>query len=334
MTELNTSKLVGLIYAMTVYKFNFTAANSLPSNIYFGTSTWTYPGWKGLIYNRAYKNEKEFRARCLAEYANNPLFKCVGIDRSFYRPLTSDVLKGYANLVPEHFRWASKVWERITIPVFPRHARYGDLAGSENPDFLNVDLFIEKVLRPYELDQVKMHTGPFIFQFPVIQNEVLERIQFIPRLGSFLKQLPAQFLYATEIRNPELLNTDYFNVLNSTGATHCFNYWNFMPPLIEQMKAAAAVGGLHAPFFVARILTPPRVSYQQAVKLFEPYHQIKRPDPRMRADVIRLIKRALVRGSKAYIIVNNRCEGNSPMTINEIVSTLYSKRIIPVTTSG
>ena len=313
---------------MTQYTFNIHAAKALPRNIRFGTSTWTYPGWKGLIYHDTYKNDKDFRARCLAEYSSIPLFRTVGIDRSFYRPLTSDLLKGYADLVPEHFRWISKVWERITIPVYPKHARYGELAGSSNPDFLNADLFGEKVLQAYEADDIKAHTGPFVFQFPTISSEVLTGLTFPERLHTFLKQLPGDFQYATEIRNPELISTEYFNVLNATGATHCFNHWNFMPSLKDQMKAAAAAGGLKAPFFVARILTPAGVNYQQAVKMFEPYSQIQRTDPKMRVDVIRLVKRALSRGSQAFIIVNNRCEGNSPMTINEITSTLYTKKII------
>ena len=34
----------------------------LPQTIYLGTSTWAFPGWKGLVYRRTYKSHKEFTA--------------------------------------------------------------------------------------------------------------------------------------------------------------------------------------------------------------------------------------------------------------------------------
>ena len=88
-------------------------------------------------------------------------------------------------------------------------------------------------------------------------------------------------------------------------------------------KAAAQAGGLTANFFVARILTPRGVSYEAAVELFKPYDQIKRPNPEMRSDVVRLVNRAIERNVEAYIIVNNRAEGNSPYTISEILRQYF-----------
>jgi hypothetical protein len=114
-------------------------------------------------------------------------------------------------------------------------------------------------------------------------------------------------------------------VLNASGATHIFNHWNYMPSLKEQMITAAHAGGIDAPFYMARILTPNGIGYQDAVKMFEPYRAIKQRDPEMRRDVGRIVKRALQRGSRAYVIVNNRAEGNSPMTINEIVQDLQKE---------
>ena len=93
-----------------------------------------------------------------------------------------------------------------------------------------------------------------------------------------------------------------------------------MPPLREQMLRAAKAGGLKAPFFVARILTPLGVKYEDAVKLFQPYTMIKQPNEAMRHDVATLIRRAIERNTEAFIIVNNRAEGNAPMTIDSIIN--------------
>ena len=229
-------------------------------------------------------------------------------------------------MVPPDFRWVSKVWERITIPQYPAHARYGKNAGNPNPDFLNARLFIDEVLRPYRRAELRRHLGAFVFQFPGISRELMPAPQFIERLHEFLAALPPDFGYATEIRNPEFLQPDYFKAINECNVTHCFNHWHRMPGLKAQMTAAAQAGGLSAPLFVARLLTPAGTSYEQAVKRFAPYDHIQQPIPEMRADAVRLAMRAVQRKVDAFIIVNNRTEGHAPGTI-EAIGTMLLERI-------
>ena len=299
--------------------YHLEIANKLPSNILFGTSSWTYPGWQGSIYKENYKNEKDLKARSLAEYAKFPWFRTVGVDSSFYGPLRASTIEKYASMVPEDFQWTSKVWEQITVPIFPKHKRYGEKAGKENPDFLNASLFKDAILEPYNTTGLSKHAGPFIFQFQHLSAPYKNKPEiFFEKLDNFLKALPKDFHYATEIRNKEFLDTDYFDLLNSHQATHCFNHWSYMPGLKTQMLVAAEAGGLKAPFYVSRILTPLGISYSDAVKKFQPYKEIAATNTTMRNDVVKLIKRALKRAVKAFIIVNNRAEGHSPGTISEI----------------
>jgi len=298
--------------------FHFDAAAKIPPEIRFGTSTWTYPGWKGMIYRREYSSEKKFNAESLEEYAAFPLFRTVGIDSTFYGPPKRTTLESYARQTGESFLWVSKVWEHLTAPKFPKHPRYGKYAGLLNPNFLEAKVFVDSVLAPYRGGAVEKRTGPFVFQFPKISKDVLEAAAFFEKLDSFLSALPPEFRYATEVRNTEYLTGDYFAVLNRHGVTHCFNHWSYMPPLREQMKAAADAGGLSAPFFVARILTPLGVAYEKAVNLFSPYDRLQRPNAEMREDVVRLVKRAVETKKSAFVIVNNRAEGNAPLTIDAI----------------
>ena len=298
--------------------FHFDAAAKIPPEIRFGASTWTYPGWKGMIYHREYSSEKKFTAESLEEYAKFPLFRTVGIDSTFYGPPKRATLESYARQTGDNFLWVSKVWEHITAPKFPKHPRYGKLAGLTNPSFLDAKLFVDAVLAPYRAAPVESRTGPFIFQFPNISKDVLDSAGFFEKLDAFLSALPKDFRYATEIRNTEYLTSDYFNVLNRHGATHCFNHWSYMPPLREQMKSAADAGGLSAPFFAARILTPLGVAYEKAVNLFSPYDRMQRPNAEMREDVVRLVKRAIETKKSAFVIVNNRAEGNAPLTIDAL----------------
>jgi len=290
-------------------------AAQLPARVRFGTSSWTYPGWKGLVYHRDYKSEKDFKARCLEEYGRFPWFRAVGIDSTFYAPPRPSTLDRYAAQLPEHIQWVSKVWERITIPRFSRHRRYGEYAGRENPDFLNAELFRESFLAPFDRPGVRERTGPFVFQFQKQARGDQDVQRFLEKLDGFLAALPAGFRYATEVRTPQLLCPDYFSLLNRHRATHCFNHWTDMPPLVEQMRAAAAGGGLESNFYVSRLLTPLGLPYAEAVARFQPYEQLQEEQREMRRDVVRLARRAIERDVEAFIVVNNRLEGNSPSTI-------------------
>lgn len=299
----------------------------LPPNVLLGTSSWNYEGWKGIVYHAEYKSEKSFRENSLAEYAKHPLFRTVGIDSSFYSPLRDTTLERYASQVPTKFRWVAKVWEEITVPHYGKHPRYGAKAGRANPHFLHADLFIDRVLTPLDIDGIREHVGPLVFQFQALPHvETQEPLAFIEKLSLFLSQLPPDFQYAFEIRNVEILQRpEYIKTLNEFGATHCFNHWTNMPPLIDQMKLVAQAGGLTSAFYVARLLTPQHVSYEDAVKLHAPYKEIRTPNEQVRADAARLALRAIERQVPAFIIVNNRLEGHAPGTILEIAKIIRSQ---------
>ena len=309
-------------------------AEKLPSNIYLGTSTWAFPGWKGLIYKRAYKSQKDFTANSLGEYATIPWFRTACIDSFFYNPPKPETLAHYATLVPETFRWVSKVWERLTIATYPKHPRYGAQAGQKNPDFLNVQLFKDAVLSAYRDPAVALRTGPLVFQFAPFSERTLGYSEFIDRLAAFLQELPTVFHYAVEVRNPEILNKDYFAALNEARVAHCFIHWNAMIPLHQQMRAAAEAGGLTADFYIARLLTPLGTSYQNAEEIFEPYDRVQLPNAQMRGDVIRLVRRALTTGKRAFVTANNKAEGNSPLTMVSIARLIVEHELHEVSTNS
>ena len=292
-------------------------------HVKFGTSTWTYEGWIGTVYNRPY-TKKNFKQTCLGEYAEYPYFSTVGIDHTFYGPASDDILKKYASQLPEGFECLSKVWERITIPKYSKNKRYGKLAGEPNPDYLNADLFKEVVLPPYERSFAG-HTGPFIFQFQTQYPQSVkgddqkdERSSgeiFTENLDRFLKLLPADFRYSVEVRNSEFLTPEYFDMLRSHNVSHVFNHWTHMPSIGEQRSLS---GSITADHIVARILTPLGLAYKQAVDSFFPYKEVKKPIRSMREDVAQLAIEAINLKKQAYAIVNNRAEGNAPGTIEAI----------------
>ena len=299
-----------------------TMALSISPLIRFGTSTWTYEGWQGQVYTRHYA-KSTFARECLGEYCqyqyqNEPLFRTVGNDSTFYRPPTANQLRRYLNQIPEDFEMCFKVWEEITIPSYAKQPRYGPRAGQPNPRFLDAKLFNELVLTPYRDAKFEPHTGPLLFEF---QRHGLSSEDFCARLDGFFGQLPKDFRYAVEVRNAGLLGPEYHKILETHRVAHVYNHWSSMPPLAEQHQR---MGSFTAPFTVLRLLTPLTMTYEAAKKRAEPYTKIVGELPEMRRETVNLVNQAIGEKRQAYVLVNNRTEGNAPLTVQALVERLHT----------
>jgi uncharacterized protein YecE (DUF72 family) len=293
----------------------------IPSLVRFGTSTWNYPGWRGLVYHRDY-GPKGAAARMLKEYAAFPLFGTVGIDSSYYGPPTEAVLRGYAENLPAGFPCISKVWSQLTIHTFTK-AQDREKAGKINPDFLNPDLFVEEIYQPYQRHFAE-NTGPFVFEFQTIaKSSRIGPEGFASRLDEFFSALPRDVQYAVEVRNDEFLTPMYFAVLREHGVAHVLSSWTRMPPLGHQLDLP---GSITAPFILARALLRPGRTYNEAVDAFAPYDRIREPNPKLRRDLARLVEEAVRLRIPAYLLVNNRAEGSAPLTIAAVAEMLPELR--------
>ena len=291
--------------------------------IRFGTSTWTYEGWQGQIYTRKY-TKTAFTRECLGVfcqylYRGQPLFRTVGNDATFYRPPSANQLTRYLTQIPEDFQMCFKVWEELTIPTYAKHARYGSRAGQVNPNFLNADAFTKLVLQPYRDAQFGPNTGPFLFEF---QRHGMPAEEFIGKLDDFFDSVSAEFRYAVEIRNAGLLGPRYHDMLRAHGVAHVYNHWSYMPPLAEQHQRMKT---MTAPFTVIRLLTPLKMTYEAAKKRAEPYDKIVGELPEMRKDTVSLIQEATAENRSTYVLVNNRSEGNAPLTIQALTDHLQTE---------
>ncbi len=289
----------------------------LPEKIRFGTSSWTFPGWAGLVYHRRYPNQRAFLRDSLGEYAAHPLMRTVGIDRGYYTPVPNEDLAHYASQLPDDFRAAMKVWQRVTMPGFPRHPRYGQDAGNENPDFLDAGVFADAVHAPARLS-FSRHMGPWIVEvapspFP------LDPAWFARKLDAFLDAAPKDFPFAVELRDRKLLTPDYVQTLRRHGAAHVFNYWSRMPSLVSQMRTEGLLDGT---LLVVRLLLPPGTRYDELKEAYAPFDRLVAPQPDMRQDVVRLVRAALDRDMSCYVLVNNKAEGSSPLTVEALAGML------------
>ena len=76
------------------------------------------------------------------------------------------------------------------------------------------------------------------------------------------------------------------------------------------------------PHVVARLLLPPGTRYEQQRDAFRPFDRLQAPDPVMRQQVVEIARRASGRGSDVFVLVNNKAEGSSPLTVMEIARLL------------
>jgi uncharacterized protein YecE (DUF72 family) len=289
-------------------------------SLYFGASSWKYPGWLGLIYSeQRYRgrrgfSQKTFDATCLSEYAG--VFPIVGGDFSFYRFYGEPYWRRLFGQTPADFQFVLKVPQEITAPAWPKLPRHGALAGRRNPSYLDADLFRAQFTEPLTPYRGQIGAVAFEFgEFPASQYPGGVR-DFVRDLAPFLGRLPAGFRYSVELRNAEYLEPAYFQCLSDHGVAHVFNSWTKMPPLAEQLAIDEA---FTADFTVCRALLRPGRTYEQAVATFQPYDRIQDPYAKGRAALSRLVRRARAERRKAFVVVNNRFEGNSPSTIAAVL---------------
>ena len=283
--------------------------------IYIGGSSWKYEGWIGQIYTRGnYLSRGRFSRRlfestCLMEYAET--FPTVCGDFAFYQFPEPDFWARLFAMAPEGFQFAFKAPEQITCKVFPAHARYGPQAGQENEAFLNAEMLKEMFLRPLWPHRPK--TALLIFEFGAFSRRAVADLgHFLKSLDPFLAALPRHFRYAVEVRNPEFLQHDYFACLRAHGVAHVYNAWARMPELKEQL---AIPESNTAGFLVCRALLRQGRPYEEAVARFSPYNEIRDPNPEARDSMRVLIQRARDERKMTFLFVNNRLEGNAPLTI-------------------
>lgn len=288
----------------------------LPDGIRFGTSSWSFPGWKGIVYSGKVTAASIARDG-LRQYARHPLLRTVGIDRSYYAPIPVDDLRRYADQLPEGFRACAKAPSSVTSTT-------AGPPGSDapNPDFMSVPRLIEDQLLPFSM-AFSAHTGPFILEFPPFGRYArMQPAEFLARLDQFLEKLPDDFDYAVELRDQRLLTPEYFAILKRHGIGHTYNYWSAMPGLMAQSRVVVPED---IAFTVIRLLLKPGTWYEDQRERFQPFNALVAPDEGMRQDVVDLSARVLTSGRKLWVLVNNKAEGSSPLSIMELAKRVAER---------
>lgn len=296
-------------------------AARLPASIRFGGSSWGYPGWTGVVWDRIAKPDVLARDG-LRAYSAHPLLRMAGVDRTHYARMSADELRRYAAQVPESFRFLVKAHEEVTLARFPTHARYAARRGLDNARFLEPSFAIESSVAPF-VEGLGAKGAVLLFQFAPQDPAVLAggapasraAGAFAERLHRFLTSLPGGAgapLYAVEVRNAELLVPAYADALHDAGAVHCINVLPRMPPPRVQAALARTSRG---PALVVRWMLAQGLTADEAGTRYAPFDRLVDPDPGFRDTLARAAAAYTRRGKDAYVIVSNTAEGSAPLSI-------------------
>ncbi len=291
-------------------------ADALPTDVHLGTSSWSFPGWAGLVYDREVSRSILAREG-LRAYAEHPLLSTVGLDRTWYRSLEARELRSYADQLPVGFQMLVKADRLLTSPLDPE-ARS---VRAANPRFLDVDFAREVVVGPL-VEGLGEHLGPLLFQFsPMPASLVDGATSFAERLADFLGALPRGPLYAVELRTPALLTDAYAEALREAGAAHAHTVHPAMSSLSEQLRAIPPDRG---PALVVRWMLHAGLRYEAARDRYAPFHEMVDEDVGSRRGIAAAVKAALEAGREAFVVVNNKAEGSSPRSVTELARTLVA----------
>ncbi len=288
----------------------------LPSRLYLGTCSWTYPGWADTVW-AGRPSHAELVKRGLFAYARFPLFSTVEIDRSYYGPLTPADQQSYAEQLPPAFVLVAKLWLELTTPVFADHPRWGARAGQRNPRFFDPELGAE-VVRSYLDGPLAEHTGPLLLCVPPLSSAHRPDAQrFCAALERLLGALPPH-RYAVEVRNRELRVPRLGALLVEHGASLVLNWWSGMPELTQQRREMPRFL-----FQVVRLLLPPASAYEARRDELTPFDRVRSPQPVMRAEVVELLRESLPERD-VYVLADNKAEGSAPGTLRAIAEAFVN----------
>jgi uncharacterized protein YecE (DUF72 family) len=289
-------------------------AMQLPHHLYLGTSSWYFPGWHGLVWDRV-ADEATLSRTGLNAYARHPLLNTVCIDRAFYTPLDLVQYRAYASQVPDRFRFVVKAPGAVTQSWL----RGGDGTPKGNPTFLDAGYALEHFVEPC-LRGLGTKAGALLFQFPPLgRAQLRDPSRFISRLHGFLGALPEGPLYAVEMRDAAVLSRRFFAAVREGGAHYTVSVHPRLPAVAVQ--AAGMAGSGPGPLVVRWNLNP-REEYEAAKARYSPFDRLVDEDVSTRESIARLVAPPLAAAQPVYVIANNKAEGSAPLTLARLGSAI------------
>ncbi len=267
-------------------------------SVKFGTCSWNYDSWVGLIYDRRLGRAADY----LSEYAK--IYSTVEIDSWFYRiPVTIEAQE-YKNQVPPHFTFTCKAPQELTL------THYRHQSGGINPNFLSIDLFSQFI---DAIHPILPQTEAIMLQFEYLNRQKMPSFNdFLAALERFFTDIPKEFSLAVEIRNKNYLNTAYFKLLQKFGISPVLVEKQFMPPVSD---IARRYGKLFNDKVVIRLLGGDRKDIEDITG--KKWNRIVREQNNLQ-QIARMLENLQEMKKDIIVNVNNHYEGSAPLSIKRL----------------
>jgi uncharacterized protein YecE (DUF72 family) len=289
--------------------------------VHLGTSSWSFPGWKGLVWDGDH-SQAQLSRQGLAAYAGHPLLRTVSLDRSFYRPMTASEYAACAAQVPGEFRFVVKAPSLVCDAM----VRSSEGRGLQpNPSFLDPGLALNEFVQP-AIDGLGPRIGALVFQISPLPASWTARMpELLLRLGKMLAALPSLppgAVVAVEVRDTLWLTPEFAHVLRTAGAAYCLGLHARMPPIEAQLPLLRALwpGPLVCRWSLHR--KHGAHGYEDAKSRYEPFDRLVDPDPDTRQVLARVIAATAAAGFHAYVTINNKAEGSAPLSVAALAQAL------------
>lgn len=298
---------------------------AMPATVHMGTSSWAFPGWKGLVWAGDH-SEATLSRQGLAAYAQHPLLRTVSLDRVFYRPLSASQYAAHAAQVPDHFRFVVKAPSLVTDAL----VRGEDGRGLQpNPAFLSPELAVSDFVQP-AMEGLGAKAGALVFQLSPLPARWLSDLPgLLERLETMLAALPRAegVAIALEVRNPDMLTPAFASMLRRAGATYCLGLHARMPPIEAQLPMLRALwpGPLVCRWNLHR--KHGGQGYEAAKALYAPFDALADPDPETRDVLARVIAATAAAGFHSFVTINNKAEGSAPLSVVELAKALATPEL-------
>lgn len=283
----------------------------MTGNIEFGTCSWNYDSWVGLVYTKKAARSAAY----LAEYSKR--YNTVEVDSWFYKLPSMEDVGEYRALTPEGFTFSCKLTETLSLT----HERSRDKTAplKANPDFLSVDTY-----RRYVESSRALHDRVFLaeLEFEYLNKQKMAGLDsFMKALEGFVTSLEKEGLRAAlplgvECRNANYLTREYFALLRDLGLAHVFSEKQYLPHVYELYSR---FGDLIGDRVALRLLGGDRREIEEITK--GNWNEIVEPKEDL-GEVADMIRDLAKGGRLVKVYLNNHYEGSAPKSIERLTGLL------------
>lgn len=258
----------------------------MPKDIRIGTSGWSYDDWVGPFYPQG-TNKRDY----LAHYASR--FEVVEVDSTYYATPRRQMVQGWAERTPEHFRFALKMPGEIT------HKKV----------LLDCQAAMEQFIEALEPLRPKLLC--VLLQFGYFNRAAFASAEpFLDRLRDFLRSFAARLPLACEIRNKHWLRSDYFDLLRSHEVAAALVEHAWLPPVDLLIERHDVITG---PLAYVRLIGD-RHGIEKITTTWEKEVVDRDIDlERLAGALLRVAERVEV-----VTFVNNHYAGHAPQTVERL----------------